>query len=288
MLLHHDHKAVVYSLAFSPDGGTLASGAKDGSLILRDVDGRQRQLCEWGVKTPEIYAIAHLPGGGVAIGHSLGWQVYGRDGAVFSPPTDTPTTALAVLDANTLAVGTGNRVKPTAGTLELWDLSAGPRRREPHFQEPNGVRAVATCPAKRLVAWATGHKKISVWDTSRQTPAHFPLTYNSPAIALSPDGSYLAAAVDWTVRVYDVAKKRERHVLKHKGQVTSLAFSPDGSTLATGGCDGAVKLWDAGTGRERVSFNWPIGRVYSLAYAPDGFRLAAGSDLGGVVVWDAE
>ena len=43
-----------------------------------------------------------------------------------------------------------------------------------------------------------------------------------------------------------------------------------------------------GTGRERATYKWPIGRVYSLAFAPDGLRLAAGGDEGRVVVWDLE
>lgn len=292
MLLYEDHnKSVVYTLAFSPDGLTLASGARDGSLWLRDAGGDVVPMPEQGLKTPPIHAVAFLPDGAVVIGHAHGWHVYCRDAGtwrMFIPPSATSTTAVAVVDSSILAIGTGDRLKPTAGTFELWDWKRE-RRIDPFFREPNGVRAVAACPAKKLVAWATGHKKVTVWDIRRPDQTHFPTTHTSPAVALSPCGTWLAAAVDWTVRLFDLEKRQERGILKgHKGQVSAVAFSPDGNTLATGSWDQTVRLWDMETRQERANFKWPIGKIYSLAYAPDGLRIAAGGDLGAVVVWDME
>jgi len=286
-----DHRPVVYALAFSADGGTLASGSRDGALRLRDAGGDAVALIEPGVKTPAVHALAFLPDGRLVVGHAHGWHLYRRDDGswrMLTPPSSAPTTALAAVDAHTLAVGTGDRLKPTYGTFELWDLQAE-KRIDPVVREPNGVRAVAACPAKGLVAWATGHKKVSVWDIRRQEPLVFPTTHNSPAVALSPDGTTLAAALDWTAKLFDLGARRERAVLKgHKGMVTAVAFSPDGATVATGGWDQTVRLWDAATGRAGTTYAWPVGKVCSLAYAPDGLRLAAGGDQGAVVVWDTE
>ena len=80
MLLYEDHnKSVVYALAFSPDGSELASGARDGSLLLHEADGSAHPVTERGPKSPAIYSVGYLPdGSAVVIGHAQGWHVYRR------------------------------------------------------------------------------------------------------------------------------------------------------------------------------------------------------------------
>ena len=297
MLIYEDHKSgqtpwPVHALAFSPDGLTLATGASDGAVFLRDAYGERYAFMERETNSLPIHAVTFTEDGAVVVGGAFGWHGYRRDAtgkwAAFGPPMITPTNALAMLNDYTLAVGTGDRTKATAGVFELWDLNTL-RRREPHHRDPNGVRAVAVCPEQRMVAWATGHRKVCVWEVQKHDPIQFPLKKNCHAIALSPDGKQFVAAVDWEVKVFDIAKRYARLELKgHTGQVAAVAYSPDGSTFATGSWDGTIKLWDAAAGSERMTFKWPIGRICSLTYAPDGLRLAAGGDTGAVVVWDME
>ncbi|HSQ54702.1 MAG TPA: hypothetical protein VLM40_03075 [Gemmata sp.] len=319
--------AVATALAFSPDGSALASAAKDGSVFIRDSSGRlhtitehtfperhskkckdgsafagdssdflhtikEKNLPERNSNGCAVYSLTYSPDGlSLFIGGAFGWIGSKHDGElwrVFGPENAAPVTSLAMLDDRTLAVGIGDRVQPSGGKLELWDVVAG-RKREPSFLEPNGVRAVAVCPERRMVAWATGHRQVAVWEIVRQQPIQFTQPKNTPALALSPDGKLLAVAVDYGVKVYSIERKQPRFELKgHKGRVAAVVFSPDGSTIATGSWDMSVKLWDAAKGQERTTFRWPIGRVLCLAYAPDGLRLAASGDAGSTVVWDLE
>ena len=69
---------------------------------------------------------------------------------------------------------------------------------------------------------------------------------------------------------------------------TSVAFSPNGSRLATTSNDTAATIWDATTWEVQRRCEWQIGRLRTVCFAPDGLRCAAGSDRGQVVVWDLD
>ena len=85
-------------------------------------------------------------------------------------------------------------------------------------------------------------------------------------------------------------------------RVYAIAFSPDGTELATVSGDrqlrvwhlatvsndSTVRIWKTGTWQEHATVTWQIGALLNITFAPDGLRAAAGSDLGKVIIWDVE
>jgi WD40 repeat protein len=95
------------------------------------------------------------------------------------------------------------------------------------------------------------------------------------------------------VRVFDVATGQQKASLKHAGTAHSVAFSPDGKLLASGG-GGTAKLWDLATNKARTVIKTEDGLdVYCVAFSPDGLTLAVGvgsrdfdGSYGEVRLWD--
>ena len=111
-------------------------------------------------------------------------------------------------------------------------------------------------------------------------------------IAYSPDGTRLAVASSIGIWLYDTATHQEVALLTgHTDDVISVAFSPDGSTVASGSRDETVRLWDAVTGQEKATLTGHAGitgaGVNSVAFSPDGSTVASGSRDGTVRLWDA-
>ena len=72
----------------------------------------------------------------------------------------------------------------------------------------------------------------------------------------------------------------------HDNWVLAAAFSPDGKCVATAGKDGVIRVWDAATGKERLTLRGHTKLVRTVAFSPAGDRLLTASDDGTAGVWD--
>jgi WD40 repeat protein len=92
--------------------------------------------------------------------------------------------------------------------------------------------------------------------------------------------------MDHMVKIWDTKTWQEVRMLRDPtGGVLSLAFSPDGRRLATGGSDATVKVWDAASGELVRTFHGHSNWVTAVAYSSDGKRIASSSFDGTVKIW---
>lgn len=298
MLLVEGPANPIHAMLFSPDSHHLFTGSQDG--MIRCWGGGGDLVEEFGSQEASPRHCLAFSDDGSRLFFNSGQQLeeWGTERRAWHPMVkdapDAVILSMQLLGRNLLALGTGHPSLARSGHFLLWDLAKG-MPLLPTFREPNGVRGVAVHAASKTVAWITAGRLWSLWTTTKpdrkeRTLKHTSSVNNSArSIAFHPDGEQLAIGVNWDVQLHGVNAVREPGVLKgHKGVVSTLAYSPDGRTLATGSWDSTVRLWELSTGREQACFRWPIGRVNCLAYAPDGLRLAAAGATGQIVIWDCD
>jgi WD40 repeat protein len=240
----------VTSVAFSPDGQTLATGSGGFDFQWNPLPGEVRL---WDVQSGRTKAIL--------LGEAIGGHA-----VAFSP------------DGQTLVSG------PHDGAVRLWDVNTGEVKATLQGQR-RPVTSLAYSPDGQTLAIScdTG---AQLWDVKPlRQKATFPGV--TKTLALDPMGLTFASPFNKTVVIWDVKTGQLKATLRgHTEGVHSVAFSPDGRTLASASSDQTVRLWDVRTTQARVTLQAHTDRVWSVAFSPDGQTLASGSWDRTVRLWD--
>ena len=286
----------VYSMSFSPDGVTFATGAADGTIQLWDL-ATQEIIATLSGHNFQVTSVSFSPDGStlasgdwdemvklwdVKTGHNIATLAEGPYGGVLQriPVLFSPDGAI-------LAAGFNN------GTVKLWEAATQTQivTLEGHRL---GVLSLSFSSDGTTLATGSEDGTVRLWDVLTSVPittlsgttGH---AFSVRSVSFSPDGTTLASC-DWegVVKLWDIATETNiATFVGHVSSVYSVTFSPDGATLVSGSKDGTVRLWDVETGNANTLYghaSW--GNTAS--FSPDGRTLASGSEDGTIRLWDVE
>ena len=96
-----------------------------------------------------------------------------------------------------------------------------------------------------------------------------------------------SASLDGTIRLWNTAtREHQQRLIGHTEGVLTLAFNPDGDTIASGSTDGTIYLWDVASGQHKQTLIGHTDYVRSVVFSPNRGTLASGSDDGTIRLWD--
>jgi WD40 repeat protein len=150
---------------------------------------------------------------------------------------------------------------------------------------PDGKR-LAGCGEERTVLWdlETGLVERTLEDVPMRP---WGLLTAGTALHFSPDGRRCAYATAEGAAVRDVAGGQTVFTCqRHLGEITTMAFSRDGTRFASVSADGVIKVWDLSSGKEEHTLVGHTAQITAIAFHPDGTRLASGAGDGSLRLWD--
>jgi WD40 repeat protein len=302
----------VASVAFSPDGKTVAAGATPDNTPVP----RKGLVKVWNVATGkqlplfkdqdflEITSVVYSPDGKtLAVGE--------RDSSRLAKPPEQ-VTLWEVASGKKIANFKGSgplRFAPDGKalaaadsdhTVHVWEVGSG--KELATLKGHTGlISSVVYSPDGKVIATSSNEGSVKLWDAANGNLYHTVKQgkYLVSSVAFSPDGKSLASVgleaptkagtarggggviTLWNPQRGEIVQQWED---KDSG-VLAVAFSPDGQWLATGGYDRTVKLWDVASGKLLTTLRGHSRYVFALAFAPDGEPLASGSWDGTVKLW---
>jgi WD40 repeat protein len=259
------HQQGVGAVAFSPDGKTVASrGTMDDSIRLYET-ATGRKLRMIGPPPPKN------AGGAGQVFMMMGPGA-GRLGLAFSP--DGRLIASPRANTGNAPGGFAPGGMPMQTTLHLWRVSTGKEVQKIVLPPQYSLVSFAFAPDGRVLATENADQTITLWEVaSGKERARLG---KPPAVQPPPGGAVMMLGVGGRFGRFGLAAASP-----------TIAFAPDGRTLAAASQDQSVHLWDIATGKVVSALRGHEGSVTALAFAPDGKTLASGSSDTTVLIWDA-
>jgi WD40 repeat protein len=281
----------VHSVAFSPDGLLVASGALGVVRIWQADNAAEKSLLT--VDDGPVTALAFSPQGTTLAA--------GTDGAIYRwdvasmVPRSLPLAVVGRVNGLRYAAGGRLLAAATEQGAVLYRQTADrtkevPLRLAGHVGE---VTDIAMSPNGETVVTAGDDGTLRLWNPENgsvdKSAPDLVLRSARPAVtvAFNKDGKRLAAGGADSITLWDVTTGVESATLKcRSGDLARLAFSPDGMRLASAGKDWPILLWDLASQRVTAALNGHTGSVNAIAFSGDGKQMISGSDDGTVRLWD--
>lgn len=252
-----NHKDDVWSLDFSQDGQRLASGSGDGSILLWDIHTGQPLGPPLVGHQDAVWGVSFSPDGATLASGSSDTTVILWDAATGEPqgqPLSGHTATVSALafspDGETLASGDDDNA------IYLWNVSSGQPLGAPLYGHEAAVRSVAFSSDGKTLASGSENGGLMFWDTATRRLLLPMFDHHEDAImalAFSPDGASVATGSEdglvSLLRLSDLHLGDQRRqtvpepqTLHHPGDVWSIMFRPEGTSLVSSTWDGAIFL----------------------------------------------
>ena len=289
-------RSEVLCIAVHPSGSIVASGTRDGTVFLWDLNSTSALGREIAALSTKIHEIAlGPPDDGTIVAATEGGTLdlidldQRHSQVQLSPKQGVVWSVRFAPNGELFATGYNN------GNAMLWNTASKQPTGAPIQTSRGPVYSVAFQPGSNVVCLGVDNGRPVVLDTHQWGTSHLNLTGYKTSfseVAYSPDG-YLLAWADSNNRVvfWNVRDNRPDGTPLDVGGdfVFSIVFSNDGKLVATSSHDGSIRIWDV---RNRKLVTAPIfaqkGAVKTLAFSPDDSLLASGGADGHILLWDAK
>ena len=274
----------VSTLAFSPDGRTLVSGAggdqsgvRDWKLTLWDVVTKEK-IVTFGEGTGPV---AFSPNGEIVA--SVDWRsIY-----LWDIETGQKLAEFRHKGVKSISFSPDGNLFASGGTdniIKVWAVATGQNIHT--LTHKSWVYSVAFSPDGKTLASGSLDATLKLWDVATGTELVTIQKQSSIAdVAFSPDGKTLACIAHRKITLWDVATRTDTVIFEAGNGVNSIVFSPDGKTLVcVSSSYGTVEVWDIDTGN-----SIDLGHIYingSISFSPDSTTLASGTRKGIIQLWD--